>query len=63
MLHTALRAPQDAEVLVEGENIIPEVFEAKKKIKEFSDKVIGGSHKGYTNLPITDVVNIGISVS
>ncbi len=63
VLHTALRAPQNAEVLVDGINIIPEVFEAKKKIKKFSDKVIGGSHKGFTNLPITDVVNIGIGGS
>ncbi|MEP6261392.1 MAG: glucose-6-phosphate isomerase [Gillisia sp.] len=63
VLHTALRAPQNAEVLVDGENIIPEVFEAKKKIKEFSEKIIDGSHKGYTNLAITDVVNIGIGGS
>ena len=63
VLHTALRAPKNSEVLVDGENIIPEVFEAKKKIKEFSEKIIDGSHKGYTNLPITDVVNIGIGGS
>ena len=63
VLHTALRAPQNSKVLVDGENIIPEVFEAKKKIKEFSEKIIDGSHKGYTNLPITDVVNIGIGGS
>ena len=63
VLHTALRAPQNTEVLVNGENIIPEVFEAKKKIKEFSEKIIDGSHKGYTNRPITDVVNIGIGGS
>jgi len=63
VLHTALRAPKEAEVLVDGKNIIPDVFQAKKKIQEFSNKVIEGSHKGYTNLPITDVVNIGIGGS
>ena len=63
VLHTALRSPKIAEVLVDGKNIIPEVFEAKKKIREFSEKIIDGSHKGYTNLPITDVVNIGIGGS
>ena len=63
VLHTALRAPENTEVFVDGKNVMPEVFEAKKKIKEFSDKVIGGAHKGYTNLPVTDVVNIGIGGS
>lgn len=63
VLHTALRAPENTEVFVDGKNVMPEVFGAKKKIKEFSDKVIGGAHKGYTNLPVTDVVNIGIGGS
>ncbi|QED38570.1 glucose-6-phosphate isomerase [Antarcticibacterium arcticum] len=63
VLHTALRAPEHEEVLVDGKNVMPEVFKAKEKIKEFSDKVINGDHKGYTNLPITDVVNIGIGGS
>lgn len=63
VLHTALRAPEENKVFVEGENIIPEVFEAKKKIKEFSAEVIQGTRKGHTGFPFTDIVNIGIGGS
>lgn len=63
VLHTALRAPEDEEVLVDGENVMPEVYEAKRKIEEFSNAVIEGTKKGHTGLPFTDVVNIGIGGS
>ena len=63
VLHTALREEQNAVVEVEGENIIPEVFEVKEKIRSFSEDVIEGSKKGYTGKPFTDVVNIGIGGS
>ncbi|NRD19085.1 glucose-6-phosphate isomerase [Winogradskyella eckloniae] len=63
VLHTALRAPHTAEVLVDGKNVIPEVHEVKKKIKNFTDAVVNGHHKGYTGKAITDVVNIGIGGS
>lgn len=63
VLHTALRAPEDAEVLVDGENVIPEVYKAKEKIREFSRNVIEGTTTGYTGLPFTDIVNIGIGGS
>lgn len=63
VLHTALRAPNTAKVFVDGENVIPEVYRVKEKIKKFSDKVINGELKGYTNKPFTDIVNIGIGGS
>ena len=63
VLHTALRAPKTAEVFVDGKNIIPEVFEVKNKIKEFSEAVINGDLKGYTGKPFTHIVNIGIGGS
>ena len=63
VLHTALRAPKDAKVLVDGENVIPEVHEVKKKIENFTTAVVSGSHKGHTGKAITDVVNIGIGGS
>ena len=63
VLHTALRAPEGAEVLVDGVNVIPEVYAVKNKIKEFTGKVINGELKGYTGKPFTDVVNIGIGGS
>ncbi|NRD21978.1 glucose-6-phosphate isomerase [Winogradskyella litoriviva] len=63
VLHTALRAPKTAEVFVDGENVIPEVHEVKKKIEDFTDSVVSGTHKGYSGKAITDVVNIGIGGS
>lgn len=63
VLHTALRAPQNASVMVEGENVMPEVYAVKNKIKQFSDEVINGNRKGYTGKAFTHVVNIGIGGS
>lgn len=63
VLHTALRAPENQLVLVDGENVMPEVFAVKNKIKAFSNEVISGERKGFTGKPFTDVVNIGIGGS
>ena len=63
VLHTALRDPQDEKVVVDGKNVIPEVFEAKEKIRQFSTEVINGVLKGHTGLAFTDIVNIGIGGS
>lgn len=63
VLHTALRAPKDAKVLVDHVNVIPEIHKAKTLIKDFSEAIINGSKKGYTNKAFTDIVNIGIGGS
>ena len=63
VLHTALRAPADAEIKLDGQNIVPEIQEVKEKIRKFSDKIISGEKKGYTGKAFTDVVNIGIGGS
>ena len=63
VLHTALRTPETATVLVDGSNVIPEIFEVKKAIQKFSNEVILGERKGYTGKPFTDIVNIGIGGS
>lgn len=63
VLHTALRAKQDDVVLVDGVNVIPEIYSVKEKIKSFSENLINGNYKGYTGKNITDVVNIGIGGS
>lgn len=63
VLHTALRAPESAVVKVDGENVIPEVYEVKQKIKAFSEEIISGQRKGFTGKAFTDVVNIGIGGS
>ena len=63
VLHTALRSPSSANIKFEGENVIPEIFEVKDKIKNFTNEVLNGVRKGYTGKAFTDVVNIGIGGS
>lgn len=63
VLHTALRAPEDAEFYVDGVNVIPEVHQVKRKIEGFTNEVVNGDRKGYTGKAFTDVVNIGIGGS
>ena len=63
VLHTALRASKNAAIFVDGENVIPSVYAVKKKIKNFTDEVTNGNHKGFSGKQITDVVNIGIGGS
>ncbi|WP_300567408.1 glucose-6-phosphate isomerase [Flavobacterium sp.] len=63
VLHTALRAKENDTILVDGQNVIPEIFEVKNKIKLFSEAIISGERKGYTQKQFTDIVNIGIGGS
>lgn len=63
VLHTALRAKESANILVDGVNVMPEVYSVKNKIKNFSNEVISGNRKGFTGKPFTDIVNIGIGGS
>ena len=63
VLHTALRAPESAKCMVDGVNVIPEVYVVKDKIQSFTNKVINGELKGFTGKAFTDVVNIGIGGS
>ncbi|MFI8605418.1 glucose-6-phosphate isomerase [Cellulophaga baltica] len=63
VLHTALRAKKTDSVLVDGENVVPEVYEVKEKIKAFTASIISGDKKGFTGKKFTDVVNIGIGGS
>ena len=63
VLHTALRSNAENKLNLNGENIIDLISNTKKRIKSFSQKVINGQLKGYTNQPITDIVNIGIGGS
>jgi len=63
VLHTALRAPKSAQVYVDGENVISEIYDVKNKIQKFTNQIVNEELKGYTNKPFTDVVNIGIGGS
>ncbi|MGL5722060.1 MAG: glucose-6-phosphate isomerase [Brevinema sp.] len=63
VLHTALRAPADASIMVDGVNVVPEVHKVLASMKTFTQKIRSGEWKGYTGKAITDVVNIGIGGS
>jgi glucose-6-phosphate isomerase len=63
VLHTALRAKENASVQLDGVNVMPEIYSVKNKIKNFSNEIIAGQRKGFSGKPFTDVVNIGIGGS
>ncbi|WP_343488198.1 glucose-6-phosphate isomerase [Allomuricauda sp. d1] len=63
VLHTALRAKKGQRIVVDGRNIVQEVYQVREQIKVFSEAVISGEKKGYTDKSFTDVVNIGIGGS
>jgi len=63
VLHTALRAPRDAVIEVDGQNVVPEVHAVLDRMAAFSDRVRSGDWKGYTGKRITTVINIGIGGS
>jgi glucose-6-phosphate isomerase len=62
-LHTALRRPIGDRVLVDGIDVMPEVQRVLNRMSELVGKVHNGLWRGYTEKPITDVVNIGIGGS
>lgn len=61
VLHIALRA--NTPVFTDGEDVTPAVEQVLQQIEHFVEKIHSGEHKGYSGLPITDVVNIGIGGS
>ena len=63
VLHTALRSKETSPLLVDGVDIRTEIAAVKAQIKEFSERIISGAHKGFTGKSITDIVNIGIGGS
>ncbi|MFE1941447.1 glucose-6-phosphate isomerase [Streptomyces massasporeus] len=63
VLHTALRAPRDAVVEVDGENVVPGVHAVLDKMAAFADRVRSGEWTGHTGRRIRNVVNIGIGGS
>jgi glucose-6-phosphate isomerase len=63
VLHTALRAPRGANIVVDGENVVPQVHEVLDRMAEFSDRVRGGTWTGHTGKRIRNVINVGIGGS
>ncbi len=63
VLHTALRNQSNEPILVDGQDVMPEVNAVLAKVEKFTNSVISGEWKGYTGKEITDIVNIGIGGS
>ena len=63
VLHVALRNCSDEPVLLDGEDVMPQVRAVLTQMKDFSNAVRDGDWLGYTGYRITDVVNIGIGGS
>ncbi len=63
VLHTALRAPRDAVIEVDGKNVVPDVHAVLDRMADFAGRVRSGAWKGYTGKPIRNVVNLGIGGS
>ncbi|MGW5101574.1 glucose-6-phosphate isomerase [Streptomyces sp. NPDC004100] len=63
VLHTALRAPREAVIEVDGENVVPAVHAVLDKMAVFADRVRSGEWTGHTGKRIKNVVNIGIGGS
>ncbi len=63
VLHVALRAPRDANIPVDGKNVVPEVHAVLDRMAAFANGVRRGEWKGHTGKPIRNIVNIGIGGS
>jgi len=63
VLHVALRAPRGTSIVVDGENVVPEVHAVLDKMTDFSNRVRSGAWKGHTGKRIRNVINIGIGGS
>jgi len=63
VLHIALRAPRGMSILVDGENVVPQVQGVLDKMSIFSERVRVVEWKGYTGKRIRNIINIGIGGS
>ena len=63
VLHVALRAPKGHAIVVDGEDVVPQVHAVLEKMSDFANRVRSGQWTGYTGKPIRTVINIGIGGS
>jgi glucose-6-phosphate isomerase len=63
VLHVALRAPRDAAIVVDGENVVPKVHAVLDRMADFANRVRSGEWKGHTGKRIRNVINVGIGGS
>ena len=63
VLHVALRAPEGASIVVDGENVVPQVHAVLNKMSGFAERIRNGDWKGHSGKRIRNVINIGIGGS
>ena len=63
VLHTALRAPREASIFVDGENVVPKVHAVLDRMADFANRMRSGEWKGHTGKRIRNVINVGIGGS
>jgi glucose-6-phosphate isomerase len=63
VLHVALRAPRNASIVVDKENVVPKVHAVLDRMAHFADRLRSGGWKGHTGKRIRNVINIGIGGS
>jgi glucose-6-phosphate isomerase len=63
VLHTALRAPKDATIMVDGKNVVPDVHAVLDRMTDFANRIRSGAWRGHTGKKIRAVVNVGIGGS
>jgi glucose-6-phosphate isomerase len=63
VLHVALRAPRGSSIVVDGQNVVPEVHAVLDRMAAFAKRVRSGEWKGYTGKRMRNVINIGIGGS
>jgi glucose-6-phosphate isomerase len=63
VLHVALRAPRGTSILVEGEDVVPQVHAVLDRMSDFAERVRSRAWLGHTGVPIRNVLNIGIGGS
>jgi glucose-6-phosphate isomerase len=63
VLHVALRAPRDAAIVIDGDNVVPHVHEVLDRMSAFAERIRDGAWTGHTGKRIVNVINIGIGGS
>ncbi|MFD4588603.1 glucose-6-phosphate isomerase [Streptomyces sp. NPDC058434] len=63
VLHIALRAPRDAVIEVDGENVVPAVHAVLDRMSAFAEQIRSGRWTGHTGKPVKNIVNVGIGGS
>jgi glucose-6-phosphate isomerase len=63
VLHTALRLPASASLVVDGQDVVADVHAVLGRMREFASRVRSGEFTGYTGKRIRNVINVGIGGS